>query len=346
MRTTMLTQIPARRATVLSLSATMLALAACGGDEERPASTGDVPVVSAVASGVSSGTTTETPRVDYSTISYETAESTYLARDYGQATAMFSSYVERKPENPWGHYMLGLSAWKAGDRDRARSALERSLELDPTHVKTLLNLGRVLLEQDRAGEAKERVLAALALDSTSGEVHRMLGRVHTALGVPDDAIAAYRTSLAHDPADAWSMNNLALIFIQQERYDEALGPLARAVQIRPGAPVFQNNLGIALERTGHVGAAREAYRAAIAADSGYRKAVESLTRLEGVEDDPAAVPVELSVLADAFEREVQRWREERMAAIVPDLGVAVSPGGLTIVPDTVEVPMPEPMPPR
>jgi Flp pilus assembly protein TadD len=345
MRTTTLIQIPTRRATLLSLGATMLALAACGGDEGRPA-TSDVPVTPVLSSGESSGAAVETPRVDYSTISYEMAESTYLARDYGEATAMFSSYVERKPENPWGHYMLGLSAWKAGDRDRARAALERSLELDPTHVKTLLNLGRVLLEQDRAGEAKERVLAALALDSTSGEVHRMLGRVHTALGVPDEAIAAYRTSLTHDPADAWSMNNLALILIQQERYDAALGPLARAVQVRPGAPVFQNNLGIALERTGHVGAAREAYRAAIAADSGYRKSVESLARLEGVEDDPASLPVELSVLADAFEREVQRWREERMAAIVPDLGVAVAPESLTIVPDTVEVPVPEPLPPR
>jgi hypothetical protein len=42
-------------------------------------------------------------------------------------------------------------------------------------------------------------------------------------------------------------------------------------------------------------------------------------------DDPARVPVELSVIADAFEREVQQWREERMAVVVPDIGVAVTP---------------------
>jgi Tfp pilus assembly protein PilF len=243
--------------------------------------------------------------------------------------------------------MLGLSAWKSGDLDRARAALERSLELDPTHVKTLLNLGRVLLEQDRAGEAKERVIAALELDSTSSEVHRMLGRVHTSLGMPDEAMDAYRTALVFDPGDAWAMNNLALLLIQQERFGEALGPLARAVQLRPGAPVFQNNLGIALERTGRMSAAREAYAAAVAADSTYRKSVASLERLQGVEDVPGIEAVELAVLADGFEREVQRWREERMATSVsPMSGVAEIPVEVTVVPDTVVVPETPPLSPR
>jgi tetratricopeptide (TPR) repeat protein len=273
-------------------------------------------------------------------VSFADGEAAYHARKYSDATAIFEQYIVQRPGNPWGHYMLGLSAWKAGDLDRARLALERSHDLDPTHVKSLLNLGRVLLDLDRAGEAKERIEAALALDSTSGEVHRMLGRVQSALGSHEAAIEAYRVALTFDPTEAWAMNNLALIYIQQERYEEALGPLARAVQLRPGAPVFQNNLGIVLERTGHIGAAREAFVAAIAADSSYVKAQVSLKRVEGREDDPAVIPVELSVLADAFEREVQRWREERMAAVTPETGVTVTPESLATIPDSL------PLPPR
>jgi Tfp pilus assembly protein PilF len=348
MRTTMRAHTRPPLAATSTIAAAILVLTtACGdGKEAVPESAGPLSATPVVATSVSSGESGMVPG-EYSSVSYETAESTYLARRYDEATAMFVSYTERKPDNPWGHYMLGLSAWKSGDLDRARAALERSLELDPSHVKTLLNLGRVLLEQDRAGEAKERVEAALALDSTSGEVHRMLGRVHSALGQPDEAIDAYRTALSVEPTDAWAMNNLALIFIQQERHGEALGPLARAVQLRPGAPVFQNNLGIALERTGQIDAARASYRAAIAADSTYRKAQASLARLEGVERDPAVPAVELSVLADAFEREVQRWREERVAAGEPDpVGVAETPTSLTNVPDTVPVPERAPVPPR
>ncbi len=326
MRITTLHHTSSRRFAMIPLAALALAVtSACGGDEKggSPIAT-TPPATPAVSASESSGTSVGTLSVDYSNVTYETAESTYNQRRFTDAAAMFEAYVQRKPENPWGHYMLGLSAWKSGDFDRARGAFERSLELDSTHVKTLLNLARVLLDQDRGGEAKERVMAALALDSTSAEVHRMLGRTHTSLGMPDDAIDAYRTALTVDPTEVWAMNNLALIYIQQERYEDALGPLARAVQLRPGAPVFQNNLGIALELSGHAGAAREAYRSAIAADSSYRKAQVSLARVEGLEDDPASIPVELSVLADVFEREVQQWREGRMAVVVPDIGVAVT----------------------
>ena len=42
--------------------------------------------------------------------------------------------------------MLGLSAWKAGDHDRATSAFDRALQLDPNHRKSLFNSSRVLLE--------------------------------------------------------------------------------------------------------------------------------------------------------------------------------------------------------
>jgi tetratricopeptide (TPR) repeat protein len=327
------------RAASIPLAVLALAFAtACSGDDGGTTQSAVTPPVTpVVAVSESSGTKTDV-RVDYSTVSYETAESTYTERRFDEATEMFEAYVQRKPENPWGYYMLGLSAWKSGDLDRASVALERSHELDPTHVKTLLNLGRVLLDQDRAGEAKERVEAALALDSTVGEVHRMLGRVHSALGSPAEAIEAYRSALTIDPTEVWSMNNLALISIQQEEYQNALGPLARAVQLRPGAPVFQNNLGIALERTGHIGAAREAFLAAIAADSSYLKAQVSLRRVEGVEEDPAMLPVELGALADAFEREVQRWREERMAVVTPEIGVAVTPESLPTVPDSISLP--------
>ena len=341
MRTTTLHHPTIIRAASIPLAAFALAFTtACGGDDPGTTQVAETPPATPVVTVSESSGTGESVHVDYSSVTYEVAESSYTQRHFDEATEMFGAFVERKPENPWGYYMLGLSAWKSGDLDRARIALERSNELDPAHVKTLLNLGRVLLDQDRAGEAKERVEAALALDSTSGEVHRMLGRVHSALGSRDEAIEAYRTALTIDPTEAWSMNNLALIYIQQERYEQALGPLARAVQLRPGAPVFQNNLGIALEGAGHIGAAREAFLAAIAADSTYAKAQVSLTRVEGIEEVPGMIPVELSVLADDFEREVQRWREERMAVVMPEIGVAVTPETSTTVPDSI------PLPPR
>ena len=75
------------------------------------------------------------------------------------------------------------------------------------------------------------------------------------------------------------MNNLGYLYIQQGRSDAALPPLARAVEIRGNVPVFQNNFGTALERSGHFVAAREAYGKALEADSTYAKAAVGLERV-------------------------------------------------------------------
>ncbi len=249
----------------------------------------------------------------YENVTYEEAESTFTSRRYGEATEMFASYVTRRPRNPWGHYMLGLSAWKAGQLPRARESFERAIELDPSHVKSLLNLTRVLLEMKEPREASERVLAALQLDSASGEVHRLMGRVRSALGESEEAIESYRSALALEAHDVWAMNNLGLVLIELGRFEEALRPLARAVQLDSTVAVFRNNFGMALERTGHFVAAAESYRAAVSIDPGYAKASASLARIGDRSDDPLATPIDLALLAEDFVREVETWKTERVA---------------------------------
>jgi Tfp pilus assembly protein PilF len=247
---------------------------------------------------------------------WTSARAAYDQRKYAEAVEEFEGYVLRNPDNAFGHYMLGLSAWKSGDLKVARRALERSLEIDSANVKTLLNLGRVFLDEGNAVEAEPRIRAAVALDPESGEVHRMLARVQSALGQRDSAEASYLVALSIDPNDSWSMNNLGLLLIEQERYEDALMPLARAVELRPGAPAFANNLGLALERTGRPGAAAMAYKSALAADSTYAKAAHSLARVEGQTDE---VPVDVVQLAVEFSDSLMSAARMRVAAriVVP-----------------------------
>ena len=245
-------------------------------------------------------------------VTFGDAQAAYNKRHYREATESFDSYVQTHPKNAFGLYMLGLSAWKSGDLVRARDAFERSLALDSTNVKTLLNLGRVLLDQGKPTEALERINAAVELDSGSADVRRMMARVQSTLGQRDSAEASYRVALSIDPTDGWSMNNLGLLLIDQGRYEEALPPLARAVELRPDAPAFANNLGVALERTGHPAAAAEAYRAALKADSTYSKASRSLARVEAITGD--STPVDVSALAAAYKQQLETERQTRVMA--------------------------------
>jgi Tfp pilus assembly protein PilF len=296
--------------TTVALSIVAIASACFSRGEKQKVDTTASAAPAVVTPAVSPGDV-DSVRTEPPVVTFASAQTSYTQRKYGEAEQSFGVYVEGHPDNAFGYYMLGLSAWKNGDLDRAKEALEHSVALDSTNVKTLLNLGRVLLDQGRPDDALVRIESAVALDSESAEVHRMRGRVESALGHRDSAEASYRLALSIEPNDSWSMNNLGLLLIDEGRYDEALMPLARAVELRPAAPSFANNLGVALERTGHPGSAALAYQSALAADSTYAKAQTSLERVYGMEDE---MPIDVSQLAAQFKEDLERASQVRLSA--------------------------------
>ena len=235
------------------------------------------------------------------TVIYQDGESAYFDRSYDEASDLFAIYTERRPNNAWGHYMLGLSLWKAGAAEDAEIALVRSLDLSPDHVKSLVNLARVRLELARADEALLPVETALAIDPEYTDGYRVLGRVLHNLDRRDEAVDAYHEALFRRADDAWALNNVGLILLEMDRPAEALAPLARAAGLAPETAVIANNLGMALERAGHAAQAVEAYTTA--ADAGHAKAEVSLARLEDfiAAGGSAGETLDLAAVAASFE---------------------------------------------
>ena len=215
-------------------------------------------------------------------VSYADGEAAYQAGKYVEATQVFEQYTLDKPNNPWGHFMLGLSESKVGNPEKAEKAFEEALRIDPDHLKSLLNLSRMLIDERRFDDAIVKLGRAGEVEPNSAEVHRLLGRAYNGQHKTDDAIAAYRQAIVLDPTDAWSMNNLGLILIQKGRANEATPFLAKAVELKKGEPTFHNNLAMALEQTGRFKAAVTEYNGALAADPGNEKAKRNLARVEAV----------------------------------------------------------------
>ena len=222
------------------------------------------------------------PPVETGPVSFADGEAAYQAGDYSKATRVFERYTVEKPNNAWGHFMLGLSAWKVGEPAMSEKAFEEALRIDPNHVKSLVNLSRVLIEQKRFDEAVSKLTHASEIDSNSAEVNRLMGRTYHDQGKIEDAEASYRRAIELDGKDAWSMNNLGFLLLEQGRPGDALPVLAKAVELRKDVPTFHNNLGMALEHTGRFAAAAAEYSSALAADPGYEKAKQNLARVEAV----------------------------------------------------------------
>ena len=290
------------------LVAGLFVLAGCGDKTPKQASAKEpAPPESTVSTPVPVQPTAEPTPVQ--PVTFDGADSAYRSKRYGDAVSGFTAYTRVKPSNPFGFYMLGLSAWKSGDLKTAEQAFRQSLALDSTHVKSYLNLSRVQIESGQPDSALVTIESVLKIDETSSEAFRLQGRAHDALGESTAAVRSYHEALSLDPEDVWSMNNLGLSLIHQGAFDDALRPLARAVELEPGVATFQNNLGMALERTGQFTAAADAYRAAVSIDSTFGKASSNLQRVASLKQDPNTPTLDLKVLSQQFQQLIRDWNE-------------------------------------
>jgi Flp pilus assembly protein TadD len=135
-------------------------------------------------------------------------------------------------------FMLGESALRHQNWERAAEDLQRCLQLNPNFDNAMTGLARALAKLGRVDEAKSWLRKALESN-------------------PENYRAWYETGLfeaANDPAAA------------QANYAQAAAHLQRAAELGiKDAPLY-NFLGIAYSRTGRVQQAVESYRKALAAD--------------------------------------------------------------------------------
>ena len=246
-------------------------------------------------------------------VSFADGEAAYQSKNYAEARQLFEQYVQRRPDNPWGHYMLGLSAWKSGDLMKSEESFESALRIDPTHMKSLVNLSRVLIEHKRYDDAIGKLTTAAEVDPESATVLRLMARAHSAKGEFEPAVDAYRRAIALDGGDAWSMNNLGLLYLEQGFVEDALAYLAKAVQMNENVAAFHNNLGMVLEHQGRFVAAAAAYKGALTADPGYKKAKQNLVRVEAVKAGPEE-PFDLAVAARGTDEDRKVASDETRAS--------------------------------
>ena len=96
--------------------------------------------------------------------------------------------------------------------DHAREAYRRALELDPGHVDTRVNLGRLLHEEGRLNAAEAHYRLALSVRPTEATALFNLGVCLEDQGRIDDAVEVYLRTIAADPTSADAHFNLARLY--------------------------------------------------------------------------------------------------------------------------------------
>jgi tetratricopeptide (TPR) repeat protein len=93
--------------------------------------------------------------------------------------------------------------------DKAKDAYERALELDPKHVDSHVNLGRIEHEEGAPAAAEQHYRTATTLDPENDVAWFNLGVALEDLGRLTEAMEAYRRALQLDPENADAHFNLS-----------------------------------------------------------------------------------------------------------------------------------------
>ncbi len=205
-----------------------------------------------------------------------------LAGDYEGAIESLRTAIECEPDVSEYHRHLAWSLLESERSDEALVAVRRAVELDPTNAKAHESLGLILQRGgDKAG-AESAVRRSIELDP-SATAYQALAEILVAAGRRDEAVAAYRTGLDHEPRGAWGTLHRDLGILQCDRlrdYPNALRNFEKWIEYEPDSGWARACLGHALRGLGRHRDAARAYRESLERRPAHEATLMSLGVVE------------------------------------------------------------------
>ena len=181
------------------------------------------------------------------------------AEDLPRARATLTQALALQPDDPFALFNLGLVEMKTGRRDQAVAAFDKLPAIEagkpgsvPKEVlsSALASLGLLYYEKDFIEDAKRNLEQAAQLDPQSARIWNNLGLTLRKAGDAAGAERAFRKALEIAPADLQVANNLALLFIAAQRWNDVVSLLTPKTTAGGGDALTWLNLGLAQRGTG------------------------------------------------------------------------------------------------
>jgi tetratricopeptide (TPR) repeat protein len=161
--------------------------------------------------------------------------------------------------------LLGDAYLQAREYAKAEKSYRAAVEEEPDDVTHRRGLAQSLYAQDKYAAALEQFKKVSELDPDSPEAYLRLSEIYRRLNQYDLAEAALVRAKQHAPGSLEVLDNEALLYEAQKRYDDAIHVLSDAiagVKSQSGEP-GPNALAVLYEQLGRVYREKEDYAAAV-----------------------------------------------------------------------------------
>lgn len=154
-----------------------------------------------------------------------------------------------------------------GTPEAALQMISQMVEQGVRHPDLLVLQGRALSDMGLAEEAETALSRATRRAPGNAEAHNRLGILYLDQQRTDEAILRFRAAVRAAPKDADVHNNYGFALMAAGRHNEAVPILRTALMLDGSQPKTRNNLGFALAVTGEDKAALRVLRAGVSDDS-------------------------------------------------------------------------------
>ena len=189
------------------------------------------------------------------------AEDAFQRKEDDQAEALLTEVQQKDPQIYVIPFLLGESALRRQNWERAADQLQRCLELNPNFDNAMTGLARALAKLGRADEAKNWLNKALQSNPQNYRAWYQSALLDAGSD-PAAALSAYEKTIAIQPNFSAGQRELGMLLFQQKNYAAAAPYLEKAIKLGLEDARLHNFLGICYNRTNRtLKAVREFQRA-------------------------------------------------------------------------------------
>jgi tetratricopeptide (TPR) repeat protein len=158
--------------------------------------------------------------------------------------------VQKEPDNPQVHYMLGLMHELEGNPAKAMQAYQQAVSLKSDYPEALYRVGELKGAQGDQEGAIQALAKAISLKPDYQEARATLATVYGQKGSAlleqgrwADAAQALQEAVALNPGDDAGANNLGIAYVAQGDWSRAVAAFQTAILANPANVDAHYNLG-------------------------------------------------------------------------------------------------------
>ena len=153
-------------------------------------------------------------------------------QEFEKALEELQSAAQLNPDLPRLHFSLGLAHHQLGHNKEAVAAFEEEAKRSPRDFATIYYLADALEKDGNVSAARQRIEAALTLDSQSPEANGLLGKILFKQGKAADAVKPLEFAVKKKTDDHELRYTLARVYQQLGRREDAAREFAEVERLK------------------------------------------------------------------------------------------------------------------